>query len=454
MNGAITVDIGEMYHLSRLLGQSADAMAVDDRRPDRSQVGHDGVHQSLTNFFGNWKHKRLDLAERLHKLSSGVAAAATAYLAIEKQLSDAFVLDHVSTGSTKTPSSGGAAGTRANMSPQPSAVAFAAHPTLKDLLRMTQREQSTAWGSLNFAQKKELLHNHASDLGELSIASPDVRYAANHQLVLDEYLRLNSKAHLSDSERNRMKLYERILRDHLNVLIFDPAGDGRIAVVDGDLVNAKHIAVTVPGISNSMDNYGNLIDEGQRLRGAAGTDTAVVSWLGYDAPVAVGLNPFRDVAEIRGTALAQAGATALVPFVHSLRVTNPGADVTVIGHSYGSLVTGLAAKNGLEANNVVFIGSPGVGAANVSQFHLLPGAKVYAMEVGQGASVGGLGVGGDPVANLGHNTHPFGAVPTEMSFGAQVIDIGGNVNVSHTHSSYYTAGSRSLTELAKITNGS
>ena len=39
-------------------------------------------------------------------------------------------------------------------------------------------------------------------------------------------------------------------------------------------------------------------------------------------------------------AAEDAGADALVGFVKGLRATNPGADVTVIGHSYGSLVTG------------------------------------------------------------------------------------------------------------------
>ena len=90
MEGTIHVDMGELYHLSSMLGQASVALEVNDQCPDDGQVGNPDVHAALTHFFGNWRHKRLDLVERLQKLSQGVADAATQYQTVEKQLTDAF----------------------------------------------------------------------------------------------------------------------------------------------------------------------------------------------------------------------------------------------------------------------------------------------------------------------------------------------------------------------------
>ena len=443
MHGRITVDVGELYRLSSLLGGSSESLRLADQCPTSTQVGDTGVFRSLDHFFGNWRHKWIDLADRLQKLSRGVASAAAAYQSVESVLSAAMV------GSAQIAHAPTAPGSSVS-----SSAARSAQPILlRDLLRANIDEQTRVWRAMSRQQQQQAIRGREADVGELSLASPEIRYAANRQLVFAEYMRLIAEPHPSASDQHRMDLYEHLLRSHANILFFDPSGDGRVGVVQGDLATAKHIAVSVPGIGSSLDTFRPLMDEGQRLYGAAGSDTAVVTWLGYDAPVSVGANPFRDVAEIRGTALAHAGADALVSFVHDLHGVNSHADVTVIGHSYGSLVTGLAARQGLEANRVVFIGSPGVGASNVSQFHLLPGARIYAMEAGPGVSTGGVNVGGDPVSNLGHNLHPFGGVPTERSFGATVVPIGGNIDVRHTHSGYYADHSRSLAALGTIVTG-
>jgi hypothetical protein len=65
------------------------------------------------------------------------------------------------------------------------------------------------------------------------------------------------------------------------------------------------------------------------------------------------------------------GALNLAVFVRCLRIDSkvPGFSLTVIGHSYGSTVVGLAAaKTGaLDGDNVVFVGSPGVDAHSVRE---------------------------------------------------------------------------------------
>lgn len=53
--------------------------------------------------------------------------------------------------------------------------------------------------------------------------------------------------------------------------------------------------------------------------------------------------------------------------------------ISVFGHSYGSVVTSMAAQQGPKADNVVFLGSPGMGGAtSVADFKLNEGAHVYA----------------------------------------------------------------------------
>lgn len=326
-----------------------------------------------------------------------------------------------------------------------------------DLVRLQPDEQVALWRSLTKEQQNALIRGRESSLGELEFVAPEIRYAANRQLVFDQYIALNDLqarlGQLPDGLKARQDLYERILRDHEQVLFFDPGGDGRIAVVQGDLSSASHVAVAVPGISNNLENYWNLLDEGKRLKGAAGEGAAVVNWLGYDTPVGVGWNPIRMAAEIPNQTLAEPGAHALTTFVQGLRTTNPDAQITVIGHSYGSLVTGLAARNGLAADNVVFIGSPGVGVDSAHDFRLPEGAHVYAAEPSGGVRLGDVGFGGDFVSNLGHNVHPFGGVPTEPDFGATVLDIGDRLNAFGSHSDYYAAGSTSLNLLGSIVRG-
>ena len=61
--------------------------------------------------------------------------------------------------------------------------------------------------------------------------------------------------------------------------------------------------------------------------------------------------------------------------------TGVPADLTAIGHSYGSLTTGLALQEpgNHGVNNALSYGSPGIEAATPQDLHLQPG-HVYAME--------------------------------------------------------------------------
>ena len=304
---------------------------------------------------------------------------------------------------------------------------------IRALSRLDWTAACAVWATLSPAERQAIAVAGA-EFGDLDFVPPVVRYAINREEVRAEYLRLNSLDRLTASEQHRYDLYGRLLREHQQVLFFDPAGDGRIGVVHGDLVGASDIAVQVPGINNTLDNYWTMLDDSQRLHGAAGGDgVAVVSWLGYDTP-GYGTAPFGG--------FAGAGATSLYGLVSSVDEARPDARITVIGHSYGSLVTGLAASRGMPADQVVLLGSPGAGVDSVDAFTRPDGFRPVVF-VGQNRS-DHISVGADFVSPLGSY---YGANPMSPSFGASDREPFETWAPNH---SYYEAGSDQLRWLGQI----
>ena len=162
-------------------------------------------------------------------------------------------------------------------------------------------------------------------------------------------------------------------------LFFDPTGDGQTAEVFGDLTTASRIAILVPGVATTLVDFDRgLGGVARRAPGVQGRtlyqqlskrdrDVAVISWLGYDPPEGVGL-----AAATEGR--ARAGARRLTTFVRDVQRQRPDATVTLIGHSYGSLVAGLAAPDLPEVPDVIALGSPGMGADHAAD---LGGAHVW-----------------------------------------------------------------------------
>jgi len=161
-------------------------------------------------------------------------------------------------------------------------------------------------------------------------------------------------------------------------LTLDPRGDGRAVEVLGDLAGAERIAVLIPGVDTRLRDFDRGLGGVSRrapavqaralyaeLRATApGTRVAVVAWLGYDPPEGLSLDSARDLR-------ARTGADELTAFVHTLPA---GAAVTLIGHSYGALVVGLAAPHLPRVADVVALGAPGMGANTAAG---LGGARVW-----------------------------------------------------------------------------
>ncbi|WP_439661519.1 alpha/beta hydrolase [Lentzea sp. HUAS TT2] len=202
----------------------------------------------------------------------------------------------------------------------------------------------------------------------------------------------------------------------------------RVAIV-GDLSTARDVVIVVPGSDVDVDRFDRTIGRmaADLYAQAHRDDLAVIAWLGYRTPQGLGVDA------VTGS-LARQGAAALVDFVRALQ-TN--ARIHVFGHSYGSVVVGLAAHD-LDVADIVFTGSPGVRAGSVA-------------ELGTRAKVWALRSSGDwmrfvPNArlfDLGHGTDPAGE-----EFGATVLRFDGG-----KHDTYYEPGSETLNALVRIASG-
>jgi hypothetical protein len=163
---------------------------------------------------------------------------------------------------------------------------------------------------------------------------------------------------------NRDRERERIaIRGRSNLITFDPRRDGRVVEVLGPALTADHIAVLIPGMDNDISDFSELRKRAESLRvemqraAGPGETVAVIMWLGYDTP---DLTVPRLVTEGARSGKAKDGAKALDADVEFLRRINADAHLTVVGHSYGTVVVGHALKGGLDVDDAVVLGSPGM----------------------------------------------------------------------------------------------
>lgn len=268
---------------------------------------------------------------------------------------------------------------------------------VRDLAHKSPFEVAGYFAGQSRAQINLLVATHPELITALDGAPPWARYAASDLLIGERIATLSAEAaamqdQLADglnwieqaAVEEQLKVIgaeaaelRRWLREDRQILLFDPSGDGRVAEVFGDLQRATNIGVVVPGITNDRGNFSvgdggfrtNAENLHRRSQQLAIGDVATVAWLGYDTP---------DGADALITRAAAAGHVDLIDFVAGLDVLGGRRHIAVIGHSYGSLVTGLAARSGLQANEVVFVGSPGTGLDHADQANLKPGGVVWA----------------------------------------------------------------------------
>ena len=131
---------------------------------------------------------------------------------------------------------------------------------------------------------------------------------------------------------------------------------------------------------------------------------STIAWIGYDAPQVPGWeNPGKSLSgawEVSNDDAAKAGARDLARFYDGLGASHEGAPahLTAIGHSYGSLTTGLALQEpgNHGVGDAIFDGSPGVAASTAEQLNLAPGMSTRCKPPTTRSS-GPMAVGRSPV---------------------------------------------------------
>ncbi|WP_433528995.1 alpha/beta hydrolase [Micromonospora sp. CA-263727] len=224
-------------------------------------------------------------------------------------------------------------------------------------------------------------------------------------------------------------------------LAFDARGDGRAVEVVGELATADRIAVLVPGVGSRLSDLDRglggvarraLARQARDLHAALRradphARVAVLAWLGYDPP--------DGVAAAATAASARRGARALGEQLRVLAARRPTARVTLVGHSYGALVVGLAAVDAPpQVTDVVTLGGVGTG---VDRADLLGPARVWAAEAPNDwiRRVPQLRLPG-----IGH-----GVRPGDRSFGAQPLPV-----AATGHDGYLLPGGPTLAAVAEV----
>lgn len=346
------------------------------------------------------------------------------------------------------------------------------------------------WDSMSEAERDQLLAENFQQLGQLRGLPADVLDTANRRRIDDDRLRYGAERDQLDAQireraaelgldpENEDKLRQedpslsdlidrrneaarrqhnaQIAYQEINsepvvkhgdayVMHYSPDGpggkQGTLAIAFGNPDTADNLAVVVPGTGTRIDSgfpSGSAIDlHAQMNESDPNGKNATIAWLGYDAPDEIlGWDVTQDDQ-------AREGAGPLVDDVNGYRATNPDAHVTVIGHSYGSTLVGHAGLNGLAADDIAFIGSPGVGASDAGQLsagegHVWAGATEHDPVV--------QATGGSHFTSDGSSTGPY-----DSSFGANRFATGNEGHIGGAHSDYYEG--ESLDNLGRIATG-
>lgn len=256
------------------------------------------------------------------------------------------------------------------------------------------------WDSLSPMEQESLLFTRAAELGMLDGVPVVARDRANRfrlaeekaELLADQQ-RLLAKHRTHDEDLWLKQVNDKLqgindIEKRLNstdptqreafLLAIDGNGNGRAIIAAGNPDNSTNVATYIPGTGANLATVGGNLERSDRMLGAAATagspSTAVITWIGYDAP--------QDLPEATSPSYAAGAKKDLDRFQDGLRASHEGppSHNTVLGHSYGSTVIGHTAHGeGLDADELVFVGSPGVGVSNAAELNF-PTDHVHATE--------------------------------------------------------------------------
>lgn len=344
-----------------------------------------------------------------------------------------------------------------------------ANPTLAEEVLAAPPAASTVttwWHALGADQRLGLRAAVPELVGNLEGVPYAVRDVANRSLLNGTMAQLratidsNAGRSVIDQAKQQLHMLQSI-HDALGaspslpqrtLMSLDVDGQGRAAIVLGDLKTADYVTYLVPGmfftIENQMGDWvdaaarlydeqrtwlGHFADRDERPRGES---VATIAWIGYPTP---------NLTNVGGIDNAYEGRDALAATLEGLE-TMRGNDqpyLSVVAHSYGSTAALMALTEfDVEVDALALVGSPGSAAKTVDELHVRDG-NVF---VGEAAW--------DPVPNSSY----FGSDPGAPEYGAKRMDVQGGVDAvtgtelagSAGHNEYFSPGTESMRNFALI----
>ncbi|MBV6701090.1 alpha/beta hydrolase [Kitasatospora aureofaciens] len=263
-------------------------------------------------------------------------------------------------------------------------------------------EVNAWWKGLGPEGQQWFLGHHPEAIGNLDGVPAEVRDRVNraHLEDLMQPIRNKNPKELNSNEKAVLALYgpiaDRLAEDgndpkrpQVFLLGLGSEGQGRAILSYGNPDTATDISAYVPGITTNTASLGkgdNVKDGSNEAENAlnlyrtaakkapSGHSVASIVWLGYDPP-GIDLGA-------ASTKAGKDGAPAYANFLSGVRAGHEGRPphITSIGHSYGSFLVGQATKLATQPgshyappDDVVFLGSPGIGVDKASDLRMPPG---------------------------------------------------------------------------------
>lgn len=384
----------------------------------------------------------------------------------------------------------------------------------KKFKKMTPEERAKYWSQQSEAQKQHLCDKYPDLIGNADGVEGWARDRANRNRLpglkqeakdnvskyteliknpwIDNETRMLYLTELDKAEK-AVKAYEAVeeqlgkgisLEDYQHGKKGDPVSlltlqndGGRVkaAMGQGDVDHAKNVATFVPGIGTTVEgSMGEYMRQTKNLRSAAmaqgnlsASDVATVAWLGYDAPGEADWKQPQNLPGIISPFLAKAGSDRLAGFMNGMQASRDygagDAHMTLVGHSYGSSTSGMAAtkvKYGV-IDDLVLFGSPGMGTYDAKNYHVDQN-HLWVSGVPKGDSVQGMGAfRGGIVGSLGKNPMDSDSGFTHLSDDATgspkykndaPASVPSNGNFKN-HNIYLENGTETLQDIGRVVAG-
>lgn len=350
---------------------------------------------------------------------------------------------------------------------------------------LTPAEVAGWWASLSTGAQALLISTNPGRIGSLDgvpVASRDIANRAVLATAIADTNALDARiedARRSASDRASAGVWAGLVRERdalsrqmemleairaqlgdappASLMLLDTAMPGHAAIAIGDVDSADHVAVLVPGMNTYVTGSLNgFVGDARRLNAAAISAEALinskesfaaVAWLGYTTP---------GVEKVIFSGTAKAAVPALSRVLWGIEATHGinSADVhlSLLGHSYGSYVSGLTAEQDNPLDDLVLFGSPGAGVNSAAQL-AVPAGHVFV------AAAAADFIASVPRFGISPATAAFGAIDLQTDGGNHPLagyDAPGEPHAtvqSTGHSEYYNSDSESLWNLTAVVTG-